>query len=32
MNELLKAALDLQTLLDSQGWPFCIIGGIALIR
>ena len=32
MNELLKAALDLQTLLDSRRWPFCIIGGIALIR
>jgi hypothetical protein len=32
MNELLRAALDLQTLLDSRGWPFCIIGGIALIR
>jgi hypothetical protein len=32
MNELLKAALDLQTFLDSRGWPFCIIGGIALIR
>lgn len=32
MNELLKAARDLQTLLDSQGRQFCIIGGIALIR
>ena len=32
MNDLLRAALDLQTFLDNQGWPFCIIGGIALIR
>lgn len=32
MNDLLKAALDLQTFLDGRHWPFCIIGGIALIR
>jgi hypothetical protein len=32
MNELLRAALDLQIFLDTRGWPFCIIGGIALIR
>jgi hypothetical protein len=32
MNELLRAALSLQALLDGKQWPFCIIGGIALIR
>jgi len=32
MNPLLEAALDLQKFFVARDWPFCIIGGIALLR
>ena len=32
MSPLFEAARDLQNLLDGWRWPFCIIGGIALLR
>ncbi len=32
MNKLFGAALDLQTFCRKQGWHFCFIGGIAVIR
>ena len=32
MTPLLGAALELQNFFDGQGWKFCIIGGIALLR
>jgi hypothetical protein len=30
--ELIRAAYDLQTFCESEGWPFCIIGGLAVQR
>lgn len=30
MNSLLHAALDIQNFLESKGWKFCFIGGLAL--
>jgi len=32
MTPLLEAALELQHFFSRQGWQFCIIGGIALLR
>ena len=32
MNEVIRAAADLQALCESQGWRFCFIGGLALQR
>jgi hypothetical protein len=32
VNEVLKAAQELQTFCESKRWPFCIIGGLALLR
>lgn len=32
MNEVLRAAAELQSLCTSQGWRFCLIGGLALQR
>jgi hypothetical protein len=32
MTDLYLAALDVQRLCEQQGWPFCIIGGIAVQR
>jgi hypothetical protein len=32
MNPLLEASLQLQNLLDSWNWRFCVIGGIAVLR
>ena len=32
MNSLLDAGVDLQHLLDSWHWRFCVIGGIAVLR
>jgi hypothetical protein len=32
MNPLLEAAVELQILLDSWNWRFCVIGGIAVLR
>lgn len=32
MKDLIEQALELQTLLDRQGWGFCFIGGIAVQR
>ena len=32
MNDVLRAARDLQAFCDSQGWPNVIIGGLALLR
>lgn len=32
MNEVLKAAHDLQSFCEARNWKFCIIGGLALIR
>lgn len=32
MKDLIEQALDLQVLLDRQGWGFCFIGGIAIQR
>ena len=32
MNEVLRAAQDVQSFCESKGWKFCIIGGLALIR
>ena len=32
MNPLIEAAVDLQRLLDSWNWRFCVIGGIAVLR
>jgi hypothetical protein len=32
VNEVLKAAQDVQHFCESKGWKFCIIGGLALIR
>jgi len=32
MTELYMTALEVQRLCEAQGWPFCIIGGIAVQR
>jgi hypothetical protein len=32
VNEVIRAAAELQTLCESQQWQFCIIGGLALQR
>ena len=32
MNEVFKAAAELQTVCESQNWKFCFIGGVALQR
>ena len=32
MTPLFAAALELQTFFERQGWRFCIIGGVALLR
>jgi hypothetical protein len=32
VNEVFKAAQDVQRLCQTNAWPFCIIGGLALIR
>lgn len=32
MNEVIRAAAELQAVCQSQGWRFCFIGGIALQR
>jgi hypothetical protein len=32
MSALFDAALDLQQLLDTRGWRFCLIGGLAVLR
>ena len=32
MNALYQAAADLQAFVVSEGWPFCIIGGLAVQR
>lgn len=32
MIEVIKAAAELQALCQSQGWRFCFIGGIAVLR
>src|SRR6202041_3153403 len=32
MNALYQAAADLQAFVGGEGWPFCIIGGLAVQR
>ena len=32
MNEVIRAAADLQSLCVSEGWRFCFIGGVAVQR
>ena len=32
MNEVIRAAAELQSLCESEGWRFCFIGGVALQR
>lgn len=32
MNSLFQAALELQQTMKTQNWPFCFIGGLAVIR
>ncbi len=32
MNEVFRAAVELQAVCQSQGWQFCFIGGLALQR
>ena len=32
MNEVIKAAADLQALCEAEGWRFCFIGGLAVLR
>jgi hypothetical protein len=32
MNEVFEAALEVQNVFDEQGWHYCIIGGLAVIR
>src|SRR3974377_312215 len=32
MSALFDAARDLQAFLQSRGWPFCFIGGLAVLR
>ena len=32
MNEVIQAASELQSVCQAQGWRFCFIGGVALLR
>ena len=32
MNDILRAAADLQTFCEQHGWAFCFIGGLAVQR
>jgi predicted nucleotidyltransferase len=32
MNALFEAAWEVQQFMQARGWPFCIIGGVAVIR
>ena len=32
MNEVIRAAADLQAVFVAEGWRFCLIGGLALLR
>jgi hypothetical protein len=32
VNEVLKAAVQIQEFCEKQRWPFCIIGGLAVLR
>ena len=32
MNEVIRAAADLQAVCESHGWRYCFIGGLALQR
>lgn len=32
MNPLFQAGLELQVFFEAKGWPFCFIGGLAVIR
>lgn len=32
MNEVIRAAAELQTVCESEGWRFCFIGGLAVQR
>jgi Nucleotidyl transferase AbiEii toxin, Type IV TA system len=32
MNPLFSAGLEIQTFLQSKSWPFCFIGGLAVLR
>lgn len=32
MNPLYQAGLEVQTFLQNRKWPFCFIGGIAVLR
>jgi hypothetical protein len=32
VNEVIKAAAELQAVCQSQGWHFCFIGGLAVQR
>jgi hypothetical protein len=32
VNEVIRAAVDLQAFCDSHGWRYCLIGGLALQR
>ena len=32
MNSLLEAGLEIQNFLNLKKWPFCFIGGLAVIR
>lgn len=32
MTEVIRAAAELQALCESEGWKFCSIGGLAVVR
>ena len=32
MNEVIRAAVELQAVCQREGWRFCLIGGLALLR
>lgn len=32
MNGLFDAALEVQQFMQARGWPFCLIGGVAVLR
>lgn len=32
MNKVIQAAFELQSVCETQGWRFCFIGGLALLR
>ncbi len=32
MNSLFEAGLEIQEFFNTQGWPFCFIGGLAVLR